>query len=257
MNTKSCTCNGNNENCDRCGGRGYIEIKEPIFIKTTKEILLEYYNTYSNLKFEFVKELLTLENSLENELKFKEAIEFYINEKSNLHKFCKYIDLITKNHLLVPLCENYFEIYNQVKHIITKVEEEEINLLRINNQLQVIKPSLSEQKDIIRKALKNIKLYENVDEIKKKYKQELSNQSTKKGKKNKKEKIKKENILIKSKKENTVSKPKKVIPKKKYKELGLKLDIKSKNIEYLNIKDTSNVFDYSLAATLRDKQNNK
>jgi hypothetical protein len=228
MEIKNCTCNGDNENCNKCGGRGYIEVIEEIQIKTAKQTLSDYYNKYS-FKIEFIKEFLQLEDIIGNEEKFKEGISFYENEKHTLLMLIKHIELIKAEHLIVPLHENYYQNIDQAKEIINKAEE--IEMLKARAKADALKKKIKKAKPSKKRFFKlpkiNIKRNENIDDIKKKYAKYIDTSSINKQKNKKDEK--KTDIKNKKRKEKTNTPT--------IKEKRTELVRKPKTESYLNIKD--------------------
>jgi hypothetical protein len=230
MELKNCTCNGDNENCNKCGGRGYIEIIEEIQIKSAKQILNDYYNKYS-LKIEFIKELLQLEDIIGNEEKFKEGISFYENEKHTLLMLIKHFELIKADHLIVPLHENYYGNIDQAKVIIAKAEEIEMYIARA--KADALKKKIKKAKPVKKRRLIlpniNVKKHKNIAGINKKNSKDISSQS------NKHNKSKRNSNNT----DNTNRKAKVKAPtvKEKRKEKTSVLVSKPKSETYLNIKD--------------------
>jgi hypothetical protein len=228
MEIKNCTCNGDNENCNKCGGRGYIEVVEEIQINTAKQILNDYYNKYS-LKIEFIKELLQLEDIIGNEEKFKEGISFYENEKHTLLMLIKHFELIKADHLIVPLHENYYENIDQAKEIINKAEE--IEMLKAKAKADALKNKIKKVNSIKKRlfVLPIIKAKKNKNKavINKKDSNDISKQSSK----HNKSKMNSNNT------DNTNRKTKAPAVKEKRKEKKPVLVSKPKSERYLNIKD--------------------
>ncbi len=230
MEIKNCTCNGDNENCNKCGGRGYIEVVEEIQIKTAKQILNDYYNKYS-LKIEFIKEILQLEDTIGNEDKFNEGISFYENEKHTLLMLIKHFELIKADHLIVPLHENYYQNIDQAKEIINKAEE--IEMLKAKVETEALKNKIKKVNSIKKRlfVLPIIKAKKNKNKavINKKDSKDISKQSSK-HKKSKRNSNNTDNT-------NRKSKGKTAVIKEKRKEKTSVLVCKPKSETYLNIKD--------------------
>jgi len=245
MEIKNCICNGDNENCIKCGGRGYIEVIEEIQIKTAKQTLSDYYNKYS-FKIEFIKEFLQLEDSIENEDKFNEGILFYQNEKPTLLMLIKHIELIKAEHLIVPLHENYYENIDQAKEIINKAEE--IEMLKAKAKAEALKQKIKKAKPVKKRRLIlpniNIKKHKNIAVINKKDSKDISKQSSK----HNKSKRNSNNT------DNTNRKAKAPAVKEKRKEKKPVLVSKPKSETYLNIKDLTYNKNNSMPRSLEDNE---
>ena len=228
MEIKNCTCNGDNENCNKCGGRGYIEVVEEIQIKTAKQILNDYYNKYS-LKIEFIKEILQLEDTIGNEDKFNEGISFYENEKHTLLMLIKHFELIKADHLIVPLHENYYQNIDQAKEIINKAEE--IEKLKAKVEAEALKNKIKKVNSIKKRLfvlpIIKAKKIKNKAVVNKKDSKDISKQSSK----HNKSKRNTNNTDI------TNRKAKAPAVKEKRKEKKAVLVSKPKSETYLNIKD--------------------
>jgi hypothetical protein len=230
MEIKNCTCNGDNENCNKCGGRGYIEVIEEIQIKTAKQTLIDYYNKYS-FKIEFIKEFLQLEDTIGNEDKFNEGISFYENEKPTLLMLIKHLELIKADHLIVPLHENYYQNIDQAKEIINKAEE--IEMLKAKVKAEALKNKIKKVNSIKKRLfvlpIIKAKKIKNKAVINKKDSKDISKQSSKHNK-SKRNSNNTDNT-------NRKSKGKTAVIKEKRKEKKPVLVNKPKSETYLNIKD--------------------
>ena len=247
MEIKNCTCNGDNENCNKCGGRGYIEVVEEIQIKTAKQILNDYYNKYS-LKIEFIKEILQLEDTIRNENRFNEGISFYENEKHTFLMLIKHFELIKAYHLIVPLHENYYQNIDQAKEIINKAEE--IEMLKAKVEAEALKQKIKKAKPVKKRRLIlpniNVKRHKNIAGINKKNTKDISSQSSKhnKSKRN----------LNNTDNTNRKSKGKTALIKEKRKEKTPVLVNKPKSETYLNIKDLTYNKNNSMPRGSRDNE---